>query len=274
VTGRFSGTDHISSAANPLVKLVRQIATRRRARHREGLYLIEGERALQTAIENQATFHTLLIDTERRDHLDPALVHLLEQTNARIVTIDAALFQSVSDAETPQPVIAVARIPEQRLPEQATAIVALDAVRDPGNLGTIIRTATAAGVDGIALLPGCVDPYNPKTVRASAGAITAIPVASVADIAMLKHQCFRDPDSVLAVAADAGGDMDYRQVDWTSPLILVAGSEAHGLREATREAVGTTVRIPMHPGVESLNVSTATAILLYRMMDVRTPVGP
>lgn len=274
MTGRlFDSADHISSATNPLVKLVRQLATRRRARHREGLFLIEGERALTTALENQVTFQSIVIDHERRDQLDPALADLLESSGARIVTLDAPLYQSIADAEHPQPVLGVARITDQRLPENATAIVALDAVRDPGNLGTIIRSAAAAGVDGIALLPGSVDPYNPKTVRASAGAIATVPIQHVADIGIIKTNCFLDPDSVLVVAADADGELDYREADWTAPLILVAGGEAHGLSEATLLEVGTTVRIPMNPTVESLNVSTATAILLFKMFDVRHPLN-
>ncbi len=271
MTSGFESADHISSATNTLVKLVRQLATRRRARHREGLFLIEGERALRGALENQVTFQSVLINHERRDQLDPALADLLEQSGARIATLDAALYRSISDAEHPQPALGVARIPDHQFPQASTAIVALDAVRDPGNLGTIIRTSAAAGVDGIALLPGCVDPYNPKTVRASAGAIATIPVQPVADIVTLTGQCFQQPDSVLVLAADADGELDFREVDWTQPLILVAGSEAHGLTDAARQAVGTTVRIPMNPGVESLNVSTATAVLLFKMFERRHP---
>lgn len=271
MTSRFESADHISSATNTLVKQVRQLATRRRARHRDGLFLIEGERALRAALENQATFHSILIDHERRDLLDPALVDILEHSGARIVTLDSALYRSISDAEHPQPAFGVARIPDHQLPTASTAIVALDAVRDPGNLGTIVRSAAAAGVDGVALLPGCVDPYNPKTVRASAGAIATIPVQQVANIATLAGQSFQDPESVLVLAADAGGELDFREVDWTRPIILVVGSEAHGLSDSARESIETTVRVPMNPAVESLNVSTATAVLLFKMFEQRHP---
>lgn len=260
---------HITSAANPLVKLARQLATRRRARYREQLFIIEGARPITTAVEHGARIQTLIIDDERRADIDPAFIASIAEQVDRTVTISPALFQSFTDAEHPQPLAAIAILPNMKPSMSATSIVCLDAVRDPGNLGTILRTAVAAGVDGIALLPGCVDPFNPKVVRASAGLVTAIPIHMYPSITEVVDSCFDSPQNVTIVAADAAGSVDYRDVRWQEPVVVVVGNEAAGLSEPSRLATGQRVRIPMAEGVESLNVSAATAILLFEMRGQR-----
>lgn len=259
----------ITSPANSLVKMARQLATRRRSRHREGLYLIEGERALRTAVEHDTHIETIVLDYERMEDISTALMSFCFDSASRTVSMDHALFTSIADAEHPQPVIAVARIPRTVLPVPSTSIVALDAVRDPGNMGTIIRTASAAGIDGIALLPGCVDPYNPKTVRASAGTVSSIPVMHYESIHAILDRHFDDLAGTLVLAADAAGSVEYRDVDWEKPILLVVGNEAHGLTNDAHDQAVDTVRIPMAEGVESLNVAVATGILLFEMYHRR-----
>lgn len=261
---------HITSAANPLVKLARQLATRRRARYRERLFIIEGLRPIVTAVEHGTRIQTLIIDHERRDDIDPALIASIIERVDRTVTMPAALFQSFTDAEHPQPLAAIVTLPDFDPPTTATSIVCLDAVRDPGNLGTMLRTAVAAGVDGIALLPGCVDPFNPKVVRASAGLVTAIPIHMYPSITEIVDSCFDNPRNVEIVAADASGSIDYRDVHWKEPVMLVVGNEAAGLSELSQSATSQRVRIPMANGVESLNVSAATAVLLFEMRRQRS----
>lgn len=267
-----AGIDLISSASNPLVKLARNITTRRRARLREGLFLLEGERAITTALEHGLEFHTFMIDSERREDVSPALFHVAYDTGSRLVLMEPALFRSVTDAEHPQPIAALARLPTHQFPAQATAIVALDGVRDPGNLGTIIRSAAAAGVDGIALLPGCVDAFHPKVVRASAGTIASIPIKPVSSIEQILTESFSGQPDVAIIAAESSGSSDYREIDWTRPLILIAGSEAQGLSEDSQLYVTESVTIPMAEGVESLNVSMAVTVLLFELRRERFPV--
>lgn len=260
---------HITSAANPLVKLARQLATRRRARYRERLFLLEGVRPISTAVHRGVRLQTLIVEDERRDDLDPALVASLRSRAERTVTMPGLLLSSFTDTEHPQPLAAIASLPDLTMPGNATSIVCLDAIRDPGNLGTIVRTAAAAGVDGIGLLPGCVDPFNPRVVRASAGLVTALPIATFPTIADLIRDCFENPEVVTCVAADAGGTLDYRDVDWKKPLVAVVGNEAAGLSEPARLAANLWVRIPMADGVDSLNVSAAMAVLLFEMRSQR-----
>ncbi|CAN5750988.1 RNA methyltransferase [soil metagenome] len=261
---------HLTSSANPIVKLARQLATRRRARYRERLFIIEGTRPIATAIGHGARIQTLIIDEERRDGIDPAFLVSIEERVDRTVTMPPALFQSFTDTEHPQPVAAIVMLPDSKPPTAAKSIVCLDAVRDPGNLGAILRTAVAAGVDGIALLPGCVDPFNPKVVRASAGLVTAIPIHMYPSITEAVGASFDNQQEVVIIAADAAGSIDYRDVHWKEPVLVVVGNEAAGLSEPSRLTVGHRVSIPMAEGVESLNVSAATAILLFEMRRQRS----
>lgn len=261
---------HITSGVNPLVKLARQLATRRRTRHRERLFLIEGARPIATAIEHGIRIHTLILEHERRVDIDPALVASASERASRTVTVPGELFRTFTDTEHPQPLAAIAEFPEHPMPASSTSIVCLDAVRDPGNLGTIVRTAAAAGVDGVALLPGCVDPFNPTVVRASAGLVTAIPIQAFSSLTDVVERCIEQPQDLVIIAADASGTVDYRDVHWENAVIVLVGNEAAGLSEPSRLSTGQRVSIPMAAGVESLNVSAATAILLFEMRSRRS----
>jgi len=263
--------EQITSSSNPLVKLAKQLGTRRRARHKEQLFLLEGQRALRTAIEHNTGIHTIVIDAERGGEIPSALSVLFEQSARRIVEMPHVLFTSIADSEHPQPVMAIAQMPIKAFPENPTGIVALDAVRDPGNLGTIVRTASAAGVNGIVLLPGCVDPFNPKSVRASAGTVASVPVIQSPSIVATIDTLFAHTPDVAVLVAEADGDTDYRDVDWEKPYILVVGNEGHGVSAESGDATTTSVRISMESGIESLNVSVATGILLFEMRSRRNP---
>lgn len=260
----------ITSPANALVKQARQLATRRRARYRDGLFIVEGERTIQTVFDSGTSIKAAIIDDERRGDVSLALLSSLESSDARIVGMSSELFKSIADAEHPQALMALANIPDHSFPANPTAIVALDAVRDPGNLGTIVRTAAAAGIDGVALLPGCVDPFHPAVVRASAGTVALLPVLQFASLPALLEQHFAHGSAVNVVSSDASAEKDYRDIDWLSPLILVAGSESHGLSHESIAATTSLVKIPMADGVESLNVSVATGILLFHLRAVRS----
>ncbi len=163
--------------------------------------------------------------------------------------------EAVSDVKTPQPVAAVVRLPEvvplARLRWRWLAVA--DGLQDPGNLGALVRTAHAAGFDAVAVLPNTADPFHPRALRGSAGSCLALPLASAT------------PEEVCAAArvwvADPRGEVDYRQADYRPPVALVFGSEASGARHPWPGA--RTVRVPLAPGVESLNVTAAAAVLMY-----------
>lgn len=236
-------------------------------RYREHAVLVEGPRAIRTAIEHGTRVRTVLIDARRADAVDPDLHAAFASLSARVLTVAGEAFDSFVDTEHPQPVVAIVEMPEPRLPRMATLALALDGVRDPGNLGTLLRTACAASVDVVALLPGCVDPFNPKTVRASAGLVFAIPVARFESLAAVGAACFSRPPQV--VLAEAEGDLLWDQYDWAAPTLLALGGEAGGASDHVRTYADIRVRLPMAPGVESLNVAAAGAALLFECVRQR-----
>ena len=177
----------------------------------------------------------------------------------RVVTLDDRAFAAVSQTVTPQGVLAIARHPEASVAEALMVarsagwpLVVLDGVQDPGNVGTICRSAAAAGAPSVAALDGSADPLGPKAVRASAGSVFRLVVArgSWAELA-----------GVAGFGAAARGGEPYQAVDLTGKPLLAFGGEAHGLRRNDLELV----TIPMAPGVESMNVAAAAAVLLFEI---------
>lgn len=251
----------ITSASNAKVKLVRSLA-RRRVRYAERQFVIEGvrsiEEAMRAGIVPALVFYTEPVEQEPRGRA------LLERVKARVRQVDVvsdALMQAMSQTETPQGILAVAPFVELPLPTPPQFVLILDAVRNPGNVGTIMRSAWAAGVDAIVFAPSTADPYNDKVVRGAMGAHFHVPLR-------VEHrweeiaQILRDIPHIYL--ADARGELDYRQADWSRPVALIIGGEAEGASPEARHAATARVRIPIHTGVESLNAAMAATLLLFR----------
>ncbi len=169
-------------------------------------------------------------------------------------TVGDGVLANVGSVVTPQGVMATARIPQLAPLADGDFAVELAGVADPGNAGTIVRTAVAAGAQAVVFSPESVDPWNPKTVRASAGALFRVPLAEAG------------PKGVR-VGADPHRGVPYDQADLTGPLTLVVGNEAHGLEQTA--AVDCWVSIPMAPDVESLNVASAAAVICFEIARQR-----
>ena len=168
----------------------------------------------------------------------------------------SAIVKLVSDTVTTQGIVAAFPIPASPLPSAGIVVVA-DALADPGNLGTLIRAAAAAGAGGLAYLPGTVDPFSPKVVRAGAGAHWQIPIIR---LSLDELRATADRGGWLAVAR---GGIPYSQAEWRPDGLLVVGSEAWGTRPALTDLGFDPVTIPLAPGVESLNSAVAAAVLLF-----------
>lgn len=192
---------------------------------------------------------------------------LLENLGARtaVRTVTDRELRELAETETPQGVIAVARIPSAELdavkPAAGALALVLDAVQDPGNLGTLIRTADAFAAACVIALPGTVDYWNPKVVRAAAGSAFRVPLVSAKDDQA--WQWLADHGFAIC-GADMDGT-DVRELGLSGRIALVAGNEGSGLRRETRSRVTRTVAIPMPGRAESLNVAVATGILLYEL---------
>ena len=237
----------ITSPQNPRVKLVQALQSRARTRRKEGKVVLEGVRLVQDALAQgylpEFVFYTPDFDG---NHLP----------NAEMVS--DAVMKAMSDTQQPQGVIAVFPMPQAVLPVSPARILILDAIRDPGNLGTILRTAGAAGVQAVILSPDCVDAYNPKVLRAGMGAHFRLPVIA---------QAWEDIAEYIALLtlylADSSGDQRYDQVDWSQPWALLIGSEAHGAGEQATQLVQQRVFIPTAAQTESINAAMAASVILF-----------
>jgi RNA methyltransferase, TrmH family len=258
----------ITSRTNPTVRLVRLLLSRRSARYRERSFVAEGLRTVTTLVERGVELRAVLMDESRLHGLPDALTSTLsEGQEQRVVAVDHRLFRELSDVDEPQPILAVFRMPTLRMPENPDALLALDGVQDPGNLGSVLRSAAAAGVEGVLLLPGTVDRFSPKVVRSTAGLIGSLPVMAGSEA----ESYFRElaGKGLQIVLADGDGAIVYTDYDWSAQFLLVVGSEASGASPTIRDAVNETVRIPMSNGVESINVAAASAVLLFEAQRQR-----
>ena len=249
----------ITSLSNAKVKLVRSLA-RRRARYAAQQFVIEGVRLIEEAVG--AGIAPALVLYAARTEDDPRSRTLLDRLRAATPEVYAAsdaVMQAVSSTETPQGIVAVVPFLALPLPAQPQFVLILDAVRDPGNVGTILRSARAAGVDVVFFAPGTADPYNDKVVRAAMGAHFHLPIRVSAwkEIRELVEMIPR------VYLADARGEIDYARADWARPVVLIVGGEAEGASDAAKEIATARVSIPMRGGTESLNAAMAATVLLF-----------
>ena len=246
--------ERITSRANPLMTHIRKLAASRAHRYETGEYLGDGVKLLEEAVRWGAAL-TVVVCTP-----GVALPPLPE--NVRQVEVPNDVMRSVSPMEAPQGVLFLARIPDLTAPETLPGrrYLALEGVQDPGNVGTILRTADAYEADGLILLPGCADLYNHKTVRSSMGAVFRLPVWSCS-LGQLGELAQRSGLPLLG-AALREDTVDVREADLRRGIVLL-GSEGRGLSGEALSACGQTVRIPMAGRCESLNVAAAAATLLW-----------
>ena len=248
-----------------LLTLARDLR-RRRARERQKLFVAEGVRAVEELLGSPLVVRGVLAAPQLADA--PRGAGLLESARARrveLTNVDEREFASAAETDSPQGVLAVAEIPDRRLDDFQIAdrarIVVLDAVQDPGNVGTILRTAAALGAVAVVAMPGTVDLWNAKVVRSAMGALFHSP-AFMCTWAEL--DTFRARHDVTLWGADAGGTPLERLVP-PNRLALVVGNEGAGLSFEARARVEQSVSIPIGTTVESLNVAVATGLILYQL---------
>ncbi len=255
----------IVSLANPKVKRVRMLQSRRRARYREHRFVIEGVRLAEEVVRAGLVPDFVLYTTSlAEDARGAAVLEALEGVGAPCHLVDDAVMRACTDTETPPGLVAVLPFVRLPAPDHPTFTLVVDGVRTPGNLGAILRTAAAAGVDWVLLAPGTVDLYNPKTVRGGAGAHFRIPTRAMGWREIRRH--LEGQDVWLAAAR---GDVPYTVVNWRKPIALIVGGEARGVSQEAQELAHGRVVIPMERGVESLNAAVATGILLFEVVRQR-----
>ena len=258
------------------MRRVRQLVAKRAMRRSEGVLVAEGADVIGAAVAAGAPVESLYWAPEAAGMpVVSALVDAVIDAGGRAYPLAPGVMERVADTVTPQPVIAVIGHEMAGLDalDGATLVLVLDEVRDPGNAGTLIRAADAAGATAVVCTAGTVDPTNPKAVRASAGSIFHLPVVEGVP-----------PDDVLEVLAEHGlptavtvarGGEDYAAVDWRGPTAVVVGNEAHGIAAGIERRADRRVSIPMPGAAESLNVALAAGIVLFEIARQRRVVtGP
>ena len=243
-------------------------------RDRAQEFLVEGANGIEGALESGRRLEVLFVSGLASQGSEAQLDGLVDKARAaRVQTFEVSpeVMHSISDADTPPGAVAVAPFvdvdPTQLLDSGSDLLVVLAEVRDPGNLGTILRTARAAGAGGVFLTKGTVDVYNPKVVRASAGALFHVAVAREVAIPWLLTEL--GARNIPRVAADRTATATYDEVDMRGPSALVFGNEAWGLPGEAVGAVDERASIPMRASAESLNVGVAAAVFLFEAVRQR-----
>jgi RNA methyltransferase, TrmH family len=209
-------------------------------------------------------------EPERRADADELLGRALD-AGARVFELAPGVLERVADTVTPQPLLAVVPIPAHDLAEleRSTFVVVCADVRDPGNTGAVIRAADAAGADAVVCCRGTADPYNPKTVRASAGSVLHVPVVPAGEPGQVLAELGRH--GLRRLGATAHGGVPYTDADLGAPLALVLGNEASGLPDTLAGEIDEQLTIEMGGKAQSLNVSLAAAVLCFEVRRQRSP---
>ena len=244
--------ERITARKNPLLQQVRKLLSSRKERESTGLFVADGTKLLAEAVKWWPGLHTVIlsdgVEADVPDH-------------DRVVSVPKDVMESISPMQTPQGALFICRLPEKKAFVPQPGMLLLDGIQDPGNLGTILRTADALQIP-VALLEGCADPYSHKVVRASMGAVfRTVPMQTTWE--QVKAACAQAGIPV-AVTALSDRAEDIRSAKLGS-MAVVIGSEGQGVRKEILEAAQAELIIPMNPNCESLNAAIAAAIVMWQM---------
>ena len=256
-------TERISSAQNPFVQGLKRLNDKKH-RDAEGLLLAEGPKLVDEALREGLAPARALVDEMRADALSETIARL-EGGGCAVRLGPASLLRAVSETRAPQGVCASFSLPRPLAdPAEVRRLAALDGVQDPGNAGGIWRTADAAGFDAMLMSADCADPFSPKVVRSAMGSAFRVPLRREGDLPGALLRLRREGFRVIVTALD-GEDFFAAMPGPDEKVVLVIGSEGHGVRPETRAAATDVLRLPMRGGAESLNANVAAGIMLYSL---------
>jgi TrmH family RNA methyltransferase len=263
-------TDLISSKNNSQVKQIRKLRGRAE-RDQRGLFYVEGIRQVAEAIQLGAEIEAIVVAPELlRSEFALDLVERQIAGGNDSLIVSADVFRTVSEREHPHGLSAVMRQRWQALDDirltKRSLWVGLDAVADPGNLGTILRTSDAVGADGVILIGKTTDPYDPAAVRASMGAIFSQRLVQASNDTLID---WAGQQAIQVVGTSPDGPLDYQNGRYAGPILLLMGSERHGLPPDLLEICNPLVHLPMAGRSDSLNLSVATGVMLYEIFNQR-----
>jgi TrmH family RNA methyltransferase len=256
----------ITSLQNDKVKQVRALQTVAKTRRAENRIVLEGMRLITDALDSGARPDYVLYTADAMTHRPGVvLFNRLVTDLIECIEVTPEVMTHMADTQTPQGWLAVFVTPELPLPSAPTLLLILSGVADPGNLGTILRTAAAAAVDGVILTPGCVDAFNPKTLRGGMGAHFRIPLRR-----LTWPEIQQEYGHLPLRVADAAGEVAYTTVDWRLPAGLIIGGEARGADDEALSFAAERIAIPMGNAAESLNAAMAAAVILFEARRQRS----
>jgi RNA methyltransferase, TrmH family len=258
----------ITSNQNPKIKLVRALLGRSKERREAGAFVVEGVRLFEEAMHSHWEFRFVLYD-ETLNERGRSKVESPKSQGVDVEEVSASVMKSLSETETPQGILAVLQFSQLPIPNSPNFILIPDQIRDPGNLGTLLRSAAATGVQAVLIPPETTDAFAPKVVRAGMGAHFKLPIHSMGW------------DEIEQVVKSAGlqvflADMDgqsFWETDLRQPVVLVIGSEADGASESARKLAKYKISVPMSGMMESLNAGVAGSVLMFEVVRQRLAVG-
>jgi TrmH family RNA methyltransferase len=247
----------VSVTAESLVKQAKRLK-RRNERERFGFFIVEGKQNVDAAIAARAHIIGVLVSDASTPFPAAGIWP--------VFTISAKQFREVTDTVTPQGILAIVKKPDytiSALPKNPRTLIYLEEIQDPGNLGTIIRTADAFGADGVLLSSGCVDPFNEKCVRSSAGSIFNLPVIVDVDLGQLREVVANYRGQLIATSLSGTTLLSEIQISESACSIWAIGNEANGISSELANIADQVIKIPMPGKAESLNAAIAAAVCLY-----------
>lgn len=254
----------ITSNSNNKIKLVRALQSRRRNRETEEAFVAEGVRLVEEGVSVQWPMDFVLYDETLSNRGLEVIGQLRENSKLEIAQIAAELMKEISDTETPQGILGVFKRQALPLPSKPTFVVIADQIRDPGNMGTLLRTAEAAGADAVLLTPGTVDAFSPKVIRAGMGAHFHLPIY---------HKDWFEIEAYLEgipiFLTTAKGGTPLWEANFRQSCALLIGGEAFGATKAGKNLAMNAITIPMHGRVESLNAAIAAGIVIAEVLRQR-----
>lgn len=255
----------ITSSQNSKIKIVRALLGRAKERREARAFVVEGVRLIGEAANRDWRFEIVLYD-ESLSERGKALVERLRSKNVDVERVSESLMKSLSETETPQGILAVLMFTNLPIPSSPNFLLIPDQIRDPGNLGALLRSAAAAGVQAVLLPPETTDAFAPKVVRSGMGAHFRLPIQS------LSWNDIREQIKELQIyLADMDG-ISCWEADLRQPLALIIGGEAEGASEKARRLATQKISIPMSGDIESLNAGVAGSILMFEVVRQRSQV--
>ena len=246
-------TELITSLKNPKVTAWKSLKDRK-GRRETGCFLVEGRKMVEEALKSAFPVEAVLVEDGRQ-------AEFALPTGIPVYTMPPHVLAAVCDTKTPQGIAAILKITENAC--RGSRFVALDGVQDPGNVGTIIRTADAAGFDGVFLSGQCADVFSPKVLRATMGSIFRMGIRVTEDLPVLLGQMTAEGVSVISSQLD--GTPFYQHAPLAERFVLVIGSEGNGVTDEVKALATHRVRLPMRGGAESLNAAVAAGIMMYEL---------